>query len=326
MKVSLILSTYNGEKYIEEQLDSLYKQTRALDNVLILDDKSTDTTVEIVKEFVKKNQIGNWTIKVNEENQGWKKNFWFGLRESQGDIVFLCDQDDVWDYRKVELMVNEMENNPNIYLLASGFEALYEDGNIQKVSPTILSGMKNEGTVYKMEFTPSFMYVLRPGCTYAIRAELWKQCDAYWHEDIPHDAMLWRHALLIDGLFIIDRNLIQWRRFNTNSSNPYRHQGKYQNKYLMFYNDIKDNVVKHDVVYIEQLLKYVEEHKDQFEKNVYQIVKESFKYQKLLEKAFEKRSLINMGIAIFKYKKYFYSIRTCVKYGILVLIAKIYGI
>lgn len=324
MKTSLVLSTYNGEKYIEEQLESLYLQTRKLDSVLILDDKSTDGTVEIIRSFIEKQELTDWTLKVNEKNQGWMKNFWCGIRQSEGDVIFLCDQDDIWDHKKVETMTKIMEDNSHIQLLASAFEAKYEEGNIQRISPTISKTMNNTGEVRKVDFSPSFMYVLRPGCTYAFRADLWKRCDEYWHEKLPHDAMLWRHALLEDGLYTIDLPLIQWRRCASNTTNPYRSKDDYKNINITMYHNILDGVIKDDIIYAERLLSYVEKHQGVFDISKQIIVKKCFEYQKILEKAFEKKSLIDMGIIFLKYRKYFYAFRTYVKYFLIILKVKRY--
>ena len=324
MKTSLVLSTYNGEKYIEEQLESLDRQTRKLDHVLILDDRSTDGTVAIIRNYIEKHGLTDWVIKVNEKNQGWMKNFWSGLRQSEGDIIFLCDQDDIWDYHKIEIMSKVMEENPDIQLLASGFNPKYEEGNIQKVSPVISRTMNNTGEIKKVDFSPSFMYVLRPGCTYALRAGLWKRCDEFWSENIPHDAMLWRQALLEDGLYTIDLPLIQWRRYNTNTSNPYRSKDKYQNVDIMLYHNILDGVIKDDIVYASRLLAYIEKHQEISWGEKLDIVKNCFAYQKALEKAFEKKSLIDMGIIFLKYRKYFYAFRTYVRYVLTILKVKKY--
>lgn len=324
MKTSLVLSTYNGEKYIEEQLESLRRQTRKLDYVLILDDRSTDGTVAIIRNYIEKHGLTDWAIKVNEKNQGWMKNFWSCLRQSEGDIIFLCDQDDIWDYHKIEIMTKVMEENPDIQLLASGFNPKYEEGNIQKVSPVISRTMNNTGEIKKVNFSPSFMYVLRPGCTYALRAGLWKRCDEFWNENIPHDAMLWRQALLEDGLYTIDLPLIQWRRFNTNTSNPYRSKDKYQNVDIMMYHNILDGVIKDDIIYVSRLLAYIEKHQEISWGEKQDIVKKCFAYQKALEKAFEKKSLIDMGIIFLKYRKYFYAFRTYIRYVLTILKVKKY--
>ena len=319
MKTSLILSTYNGEKYIEEQLESLYLQTRKLDDVLILDDKSTDRTVELIKKFIEDRRLTNWNLKVNEYNQGWKKNFWNGIRQTKGDIVFLCDQDDIWDINKIEIMTKVLESNSKIQLLTSSYEPKYENGNVQKVSPIILKSMKNTGEIQKIKFSPSFLYVLRPGCTYAMRAGLWKRCDEFWNEKIPHDAMLWRQALLEDGLYTIDLPLIQWRRFNTNSSNPYREKDRYENYDTMLYRNILDGLIKCDLIYMEQLVNYIEQNHGVSWIEKEKILKKCLNYQKTLERAFEEKSLIYMGELFIKYRDCFYKFRTYVRYVLVIL-------
>lgn len=324
MIVSLLLTTYNGEKYIEEQLESIRKQTRQPDRVLILDDRSTDKTVDIVELFIDKYHLENWQIRVNEINKGWKKNFWDGLKDIDGDIVFLCDQDDIWDLKKIEIMVDTMIINPQIKLLACGFEGLYEDGNKQKISRTIEKTMRETGQLKKFRFDPSFTYVLRPGCTYAIKLDLWKIANEFWHEEVPHDAILWRLAALTDELYLLDSKLIQWRRFNTNSSNPYRLEGKYSNKYMMMYYNILENVIKSDVICFERLLRFAENNQNVFGKSRLEIIKKSYMYQKKLEKSFENKSILQMLYIGVAYNKYFYSIKTYIKYLLLVTSAKLF--
>ena len=208
MIVSLLVATYNGEKYIKEQLESIRMQTRQPDRVLILDDMSSDKTVDIVKGFIEQYNLSNWNVQVNEINKGWKQNFWDGLKIIGGDIVFLCDQDDIWDLDKIKIMVDKMVCNSKIKLLVCGFESLYEEGNKQQVSNAIEKTMEESGEVIKFEFKPSFSYVLRPGCVYAVRPDLWEMADEFWCNAVPHDAILWRLAALIDGLYFLDLRLV----------------------------------------------------------------------------------------------------------------------
>ena len=70
MLVSVAVATYNGERFILKQLESIYNQTEAADEVIICDDCSTDKTVEICKDFIKKRSLSNWRISVNEKNAG----------------------------------------------------------------------------------------------------------------------------------------------------------------------------------------------------------------------------------------------------------------
>ena len=107
MKTSIILSTYNGEKYIVEQLDSLRQQTRPADEVLIRDDCSSDNTVQTVKDYIARYQLNNWSIQKNTQNQGWKKNFSNLLTDASGDVIFPCDQDDIWHLDKVKVELTD---------------------------------------------------------------------------------------------------------------------------------------------------------------------------------------------------------------------------
>ena len=99
MKLSIVLSTYNGEAYITEQLDSILNQTRKADEVLIFDDCSTDNTPQIIEQFISGHNLTTWKFAVNHENKGWKRNFMEGIWSTSGDLVFPCDQDDIWILR-----------------------------------------------------------------------------------------------------------------------------------------------------------------------------------------------------------------------------------
>ena len=106
MKLSIVLSTYNGEAYITEQLDSILNQTRKADEVLIFDDCSTDNTPQIIKQFISGHNLTTWKFAVNHENKGWKRNFMEGIWSTSGDLVFPCDQDDIWMPQKLERIMN----------------------------------------------------------------------------------------------------------------------------------------------------------------------------------------------------------------------------
>ena len=74
--ISLLMATFNGEKYIRQQLESILNQACALDEVVIIDDKSDDATVSIVRDFISTHGLNEkWHLYVNKQNCGWKKNF-----------------------------------------------------------------------------------------------------------------------------------------------------------------------------------------------------------------------------------------------------------
>lgn len=104
MKISLVMSVYNGEKFLMKQLYSIYNQTVSLHEVIIIDDCSHDNSVSIIKEFINDHKL-HWKMYLNESNLGYKKSFRKGLEVCTGDVIFLCDQDDVWNEKKIEIMM-----------------------------------------------------------------------------------------------------------------------------------------------------------------------------------------------------------------------------
>lgn len=103
--ISVCVATYNGEKYIEQQLRSILEQIAPNDEVIVSDDGSTDNTLQIV------DSIGDPRIRIrHSEAHYFKHNFVEAMREAKGDFIFLSDQDDVWLPGKYERCVNELKD------------------------------------------------------------------------------------------------------------------------------------------------------------------------------------------------------------------------
>lgn len=111
MKTSVAICTYNGGQFLKEQLESVLEQSVQPDEIVICDDQSTDTTLEILAEYQKKHpEI--FKIYKNQSSLGIIKNFEKAINLCQNDIVFLCDQDDLWNLDKVETVLHYFKNNP----------------------------------------------------------------------------------------------------------------------------------------------------------------------------------------------------------------------
>jgi len=108
MSISVALCTYNGAKYLREQLDSIAGQTRLPDELVVCDDRSQDATLEILEEFGKKVSF-SVAIYQNETNLGSTKNFEKAIRLCSGEIIALCDQDDAWKPHKLERLTDALE-------------------------------------------------------------------------------------------------------------------------------------------------------------------------------------------------------------------------
>ncbi len=206
MKISVVISTYNGERYVIEQLKSIREQSREPDEVLIFDDCSTDHTVQVIEEFIQHNSLKNWKLYVNIKNKGWKKNFMDGLWIACGDLLFPCDQDDIWYPNKIKVMEEIMEKNQNIQVLTSNYDAFYSSGKLE-VGP-----VKNDGKIIPQVLKSDIFTTPYPGCTYCIRKEIVEISKKYWEDGFPHDALFWRLGIISGTLFTYQKSLIKWRK------------------------------------------------------------------------------------------------------------------
>lgn len=214
--VSVVISVYNGERYITKQLESIRTQSLKPDEVIIQDDCSTDSTVEIIRKFIDVYELDNWRVYQNKQNVGWQKNFMQALKKTKGEYIFLADQDDIWKKNKLKKMILIMKENKNISVLASNLEPFYMDGAVDKSKNDVK--MKNDGKIKKYEFTHKFLYVKRPGCVYCIRKEFVNKVSSFWFEDCPHDALFWCSANVLGELYIYQEPLILFRRHANNAS------------------------------------------------------------------------------------------------------------
>lgn len=106
-QVHIVMATYNGEKYVREQMDSLLSQTHKQLTIEVCDDGSTDGTVAIIREYMAKDT--RVKLHVNTQNCGYVKNFLTGIKRCQAPYVMLCDQDDIWREDKVAQTLRVMK-------------------------------------------------------------------------------------------------------------------------------------------------------------------------------------------------------------------------
>lgn len=199
-KVQILISTYNGELYIREQLDSLLRQTYQNLEILIRDDGSRDETREILKEYEKKYS----NIRVYcEENVGVTKSFFELLKKSDADYIAFCDQDDVWLEEKIEKAVEMLEKieGPALYcsnkILVDSKLNVIAENNHRKLTP----GFEN-----------AVVECICTGCTSMMNRSLAENIK----EHIPKKAIIhdWWCYLVASylGKVIFDDNSYIWYR------------------------------------------------------------------------------------------------------------------
>lgn len=129
MRIAVLMSTYNGDLFLDKQLESLANQTIADEMIIyIRDDGSTDDTFDIIKKWKKKIKI----VLYNEKNVGPAISFWTLLMnpEIQADYYAFCDQDDIWDANKIEKGIEKLKGNTCLY--ACNCRIIDENGTIIK--------------------------------------------------------------------------------------------------------------------------------------------------------------------------------------------------
>lgn len=130
--ISVLITTYNGELFIEDQLRSILNQTRRVSQVLVFDDGSTDQTVSLIERFISENSLLNWSVEINEVNLGPSQNVLRHLSRLDGETVFLADQDDVWAPNKVEVLCDFLSSHPECSLAVSSSHLVDADGQISE--------------------------------------------------------------------------------------------------------------------------------------------------------------------------------------------------
>jgi rhamnosyltransferase len=224
-RISIAMTTYNGEKFVEKQLLSLLNQTRKADEVIIRDDCSTDKTAEIVSEFIQKNALNNWKFSVNEKNLGYKLNFYNAIKQTSGDIIFLCDQDDIWMPKKLQLMENVFFEHKEIKALNSSFE--FMDGEDKTFSVHLKKDRANNNLIRtkklmipeelkEIDLVSILTHNISPGCTMAFT-----KCvkDIYLGKSnckIVHDWEINFIAASLNGLYFYNVPLIQYHIHSCN--------------------------------------------------------------------------------------------------------------
>ena len=202
--ISVCLATYNGEKYIRQQLESILSQLSDSDEVIISDDGSTDLTLKIIEDF-KDKRIKTFK---NNKNHGINGNFENALNCAAGDFIFLSDQDDVWLPNKVKNCISYLKENDCIV-----HDGYITDENLVIQSNGILNGIKLNG------FFRNLCRNNYTGCCMAFKRNVLKTIlpfpkSKYFY----HDQWIGLLCELKFKVLFIREKLIYFRRHGENTS------------------------------------------------------------------------------------------------------------
>jgi glycosyltransferase involved in cell wall biosynthesis len=199
--VSVVIGTFNGEVYLEEQLRSVLAQTYTHLEILAVDDGSSDGTVRILRAYAALDP--RIRVVINERNLGFIRNFEKGCALSTGHWIALCDQDDYWMPDKVEKMISAIGQYPMVYC-----DSVLCGEDLQPL------GKKISDLVHYQSFDDcrqlcvfSRMY----GHATLITRELFDKASPF-REEVPHDGWLAFHATLFGGVAYLPEPLVKYRQ------------------------------------------------------------------------------------------------------------------
>jgi glycosyltransferase involved in cell wall biosynthesis len=198
---SICIATYNGEKFIYQQLVSIINQIEEQDEIIIIDDFSDDKTVEIIK------SIDDHRIKlhINKSNLGHVKTFEKAISFSKGNFIFLSDQDDIWTFGRYKYLLNSIINC-KASLLISNYNNFTSDPVPYNIIQMKLNQLHGLITIIKI-FLGKGNYF---GCTFIFKSSSNKYLLPFSNHVFAHD------------LYIVLVNLIFGKVFYTNYVSVYR--------------------------------------------------------------------------------------------------------
>lgn len=199
------MATYNGEKYLREQIDSILIQLSETDELVVSDDGSNDSTINIIKSY----NDTRIKIYINENHHGINGNFENALRHASGDFIFLSDQDDVWHKDKIRTCLSSLDSNDCVI-----HDCQITDENLNVMSESLLTNLGAKPGVLNNILRNGFT-----GCCMAFRKEVLKSIIPFPRDTIFfHDQWIGLKASLKFKTIFINQRLIYFRRHKSNSS------------------------------------------------------------------------------------------------------------
>jgi len=208
--VVVIMSTYNGEKTIERQLDSIFRQ-KAVDVIVVIrDDHSTDNTVDVVKKY--KEKKGKKIIIIEGENEGYAKSFWDALCIApEGTYYAFSDQDDVWNEDKLIKCIAAFDTDDKKAQLVY-CSMIRTDPNFN-ICDEQVKVLRPEELTKKLVFTQTYNYGASTVFNNKARQLACRHFPIYTL--VPHDAWIGLLCFWFGSVFYLDERLYYWVRYDS---------------------------------------------------------------------------------------------------------------
>lgn len=216
-KISIIVATYNGEKYIEEQINSLLSQTVLPHEIIISDNNSSDKTRILCENLLNEQKKVDYKILIEKE-KGVLANFQNGLRNTTGDYIFFCDQDDIWYPNKIAVFMDKFNKYPSCNCVFSDCN-LSNDENISMIDTIfpknnflrIKEGLLDKKYFFKLELYRNII----TGMSLAITKQL-KEKILPFSINVLHDYWTGINSVFCGDIYYIDEFTSYYRQHADN--------------------------------------------------------------------------------------------------------------
>lgn len=210
--ISVALCTYNGEKHIGEQIESILAQSRLPDEIVLSDDASADGTAAVAQRSLRSFK-GRLLFKQNRQNLGFRKNFQQALKLCTGDIICLSDQDDVWEPAKIEKLAQALAEHPQAQM--AFHDASLVDGELKLLYPSFWATMTRPAFIpeefLQGNYSRLFFGNVVQGAACAVRRELVEMASPFPDEAV-HDQWLALVAAACGGVVPVQAQLLKYRQ------------------------------------------------------------------------------------------------------------------
>lgn len=240
--VSVCMATFNGEKYIRQQIDSILSQLALMDELIISDDGSTDSTLDIIRSYddprikVLHHQRPSRSAKYYYPNICITKNYENALLHCQGEYIFLSDQDDIWEKCKVETMKKILSSNGG--LVMSSLKVIRDDNSVKKVV-----------NLQNCSFIKGLIVAKFLGSSMAMTKDFLRKVLPFPANIVSHDAWIALFAISQKQLTIVDIPLLLYRRHSQNTTSTLNRNSLYSKlkyRYYIFYNILRRSHIDHN--------------------------------------------------------------------------------
>ncbi len=271
-QIDILMATYNGEKYLKEQIDSILNQTYKNIRLVISDDCSQDGTKEILKQYAQNKRV---EIHYHDENHGGVKNFEYLLKQVKNNIYMLSDQDDVWMPEKIEKTYETLIKN-DADLVFGDLEVV--DKNLKTMYPSFNKFMLLDRKIHKYinSYEVNYLYNCVTGCTLMSKSKWIKEILPLPIESkyLIHDHWIGLMVALRGTLAYMPEKYIKYRQHGNNQvgTEKISHGLKKLEQVRQLFINVKLGVFGTYVKYNEK-----------FPKEIQKLNVEALKYFKMLE-------------------------------------------